>query len=59
VIIKKKILQKYYETLGRSYAKLYTFKLYTTLYVSYDNAKFAASDYSGKSLSEAVIGRIL
>jgi len=34
-----KILQKSYENLGRNYAKLTT-----TLQVSYENVKFAASD---------------
>jgi len=43
--------------LGPSYAKL-MMKLTTTLHVSYENVKFAASDVTRETLSsEAVIGR--
>jgi len=52
-VIIKKILQKSYENLRRNYAKLTT-----TLQVSYENVKFAASD-SGNPLLEVVFGRVL
>jgi len=48
-VIIKKFYKYLVKNLGRSYAKLMT-----TLQVSYENVKFAASD-----VLEAVIGRIL
>jgi len=43
------IFKKSYENLGRSYAKP-TMKLTTTLQVTYENVKFAASDVIGVTL---------